>query len=235
MTARNRTIKPEFFQHEDLWECEAKLVASRGEAYRGMVRLLFAGLWGHCDRNGRFRWRSRQLKVQILPFDNVSIDDVLDALEAGKFVRRYEVAGELYGLIPSFRRHQHVNGNERELGYPKPPTYEQGELFDGDPSDDWSGPGFACIGGEVWRATNSQVEKWSSAYPAVDVPLQLRQASAWLDANPTNKKTHKGMSRFLVKWLSRCQDRGGVGLDGHAGKPPRSSTSYKPMTLEGGE
>ena len=33
--------------------------------------------------------------------------------------------------------------------------------------------------------------------------------SAWLSANPTKRKTRRGVQRFIVNWLSRAQDRGG--------------------------
>lgn len=46
--ARIRTIKPEFFRHEGLQDLEQ---ANPG-AY---AMLVFAALWGHCDKHGRSR------------------------------------------------------------------------------------------------------------------------------------------------------------------------------------
>lgn len=43
------------------------------------------------------------------------------------------------------------------------------------------------------------------AFPAVDVPGEIRRAEAWLVANPKNKKSDGG--RFLTGWLTRAQDR----------------------------
>ena len=43
------------------------------------------------------------------------------------------------------------------------------------------------------------------AYPLVDITSQFPRARAWLEANPTKKKTRKGMTRFLNAWLSRAQ------------------------------
>ena len=61
MTQRIRTVKPEFFQHEGLFDLEQ---------FSGLpIRVAFAGLWTCCDREGRFKWRSRQLKTDILPYD----------------------------------------------------------------------------------------------------------------------------------------------------------------------
>lgn len=56
----------------------------------------------------------------------------------------------------------------------------------------------------------SKIEKWTEAYPAVDVKQELRKMVAWLVANPQRKKTRRGVDRFINSWLSREQDRGGV-------------------------
>jgi hypothetical protein len=38
---------------------------------------------------------------------------------------------------------------------------------------------------------------------------QLRSMKAWCQANPTKRKTTKGIKRFITSWLTREQDRGG--------------------------
>ena len=53
-----------------------------------------------------------------------------------------------------------------------------------------------------------QVREWSALYPAVNVIQQLRNMKGWLDANPTKRKTRKGIMRFINGWLSKEQDRG---------------------------
>jgi hypothetical protein len=52
------------------------------------------------------------------------------------------------------------------------------------------------------------VAEWSAAFPAVDVPVQLAQMRAWLKANPTRRKTRKGVAQFVISWLRREQDKG---------------------------
>jgi hypothetical protein len=102
---RIRSVKPEFFKHEELFEVEreAKLP----------LRLAFAGLWCAADREGRFKWRPRQLGTDILPYDNVDFSRVLDALTTRGFVVRYRVGDEWYGWIPKFTAHQVINTRER--------------------------------------------------------------------------------------------------------------------------
>lgn len=105
--ARIRTIKPDFFRHEGLQDLE---IANPG-LYPMMV---FAGLWGHCDKAGRFVWNARMLKLDILPFLPFDMDRVLLVLEQAGFICKYEADGKEYGEIPSFSEHQRINGKEAQ-------------------------------------------------------------------------------------------------------------------------
>lgn len=107
--ARIRTIKPEFFRHEELQDIEA---ANPGAC----VMLVFAGLWGHCDSKGRFEWRPRQLKLDILPFLPFDMATTLRILADNNLVVRYSVDGKDFGEIPSFEKHQRLTGKEATEG-----------------------------------------------------------------------------------------------------------------------
>lgn len=103
---RIRTVKPDFFKHESLFDAEKQ---------SGLpCRLAFEGLWCASDREGRFKWRPRQLKVEILPYDDLDFSRVLDALVTRGFVVKYRVGDDWYGWIPSFKRHQVVNNRESD-------------------------------------------------------------------------------------------------------------------------
>ena len=54
----------------------------------------------------------------------------------------------------------------------------------------------------------NDVDDWSGLYPAVDVLQELRKMKGWLDANPTKRKTRRGIKRFVNGWLSKEQDKG---------------------------
>lgn len=110
--SRIRTVKPDLFRHEALFEAEA--------SSKLPLRLAFIGLFTAVDREGRFRWRPRQLKLDVLPFDEVDFALVLDALHDGGFITRYESAGEEYGAIPSWSLHQIINNRESESKLPDP-------------------------------------------------------------------------------------------------------------------
>jgi len=69
----------------------------------------------------------------------------------------------------------------------------------------------------------SDVGLWASAFPAVDIPLAIKQAAAWLIANPTKRKSN--YSRFLTTWFSKEQERGGNKRpvnEGYASPHPKS-------------
>jgi hypothetical protein len=111
MTGRIRSVKPEFFVHEGLYEAE--------QASGLPLRLAFIGLWGQCDREGRFLWRPRVLKLSVMPYDAVDFAAVLDALAAGGWVERYGDAGE-FGFVPTWERHQLINNREQASRLPPP-------------------------------------------------------------------------------------------------------------------
>jgi hypothetical protein len=110
--SRIRTIKPDFFRHECLYEAERETGLP--------LRVAYAGLWTVADREGRFRWRPRELKLDVLPYDDLDFSRVLDALATRGFVVSYEVDGQRYGVVPSFTKHQVVNNRERPSALPAP-------------------------------------------------------------------------------------------------------------------
>lgn len=110
---RIRTIKPEFFKHEALFEAEIETGLP--------LRLAYIGLWTQCDREGRFLWRPRPLKLDILPYDEVDFARVLDALATRGFIVKYVSEGREIGWVPSFPRHQVINHRESASQLPPPP------------------------------------------------------------------------------------------------------------------
>ena len=60
-----------------------------------------------------------------------------------------------------------------------------------------------------WRGITPQdYEHWAQAYPAVDVPLELRRMAEWIIANPTKGRKSEYRA-FITRWLSGTQDKGG--------------------------
>ena len=54
--------------------------------------------------------------------------------------------------------------------------------------------------------SEDEVNKYQELYPNVDVVQELRNMKGWLDANPTKRKTKRGINRFVNGWLQRKQD-----------------------------
>lgn len=110
---RIRSVKPDLFVHERLFDAE--------QATGLPLRIAFIGLWTVACREGRFEWRTRALKAAVLPFDDVDFGAVLDALEHGGFIASYEVGGKRYGYVPSWSAHQKPNKREAQSPFPAPP------------------------------------------------------------------------------------------------------------------
>lgn len=102
--SRIRTVKPELFKHEELFEAEQKEQLP--------LRFAFVALLTCCDREGRFRWQPRRLKLDMLPYDEINLSCVLDALAYHGFIKKYEHEGKYYGCIPSWKNHQQINNKE---------------------------------------------------------------------------------------------------------------------------
>lgn len=112
---RSRTLKPGFFENEELGELDP------------LARLLFAGLWCYADREGRFRWIPTLIKSKIFPYGIHTSSDIqvlMESLRDSALILHYSVNGKEYGLIPKFDQHQRIHPRESPS---KIPPYEEGE------------------------------------------------------------------------------------------------------------
>jgi hypothetical protein len=98
--ARIRTIKPDFWKHEELSElpCETHLLA--------------AALLNYADDEGYFRANPKLVKAECCPLreDSVSVHDSLNQLAQVGYVRLFTgTDGKRYGHIRNFLSHQHIS------------------------------------------------------------------------------------------------------------------------------
>jgi len=229
---RIRTIKPEFFCHEELFDLEQETGLP--------MRIAFAGLWTVCDREGRFKWRPRTIKAQVLPYDEVEFSRVLDALATRGFVVKYASDGCEFGYIPGFNRHQVINNREAASILPEPPEVPQntedsrvddacptraprvphackeegkGKEGKGKEGEVATAPAppekvlttFTCKGGQVWELKETFWQEMKNAYPRHDIRGECVKMKAWLAANESRRKTPQGMKRFIQGWLSKAE------------------------------
>ena len=106
--ARIRTIKPDFFLHEELAELSA------------LHRLLFIGLWTLADKRGVLEDRPKRIKAALLPWEDCDVEALLADLDRGGFIVRYEAEGERCLYIPGFAKHQKPHPKEAEASLPLP-------------------------------------------------------------------------------------------------------------------
>ena len=112
MQSRIRTVKPNLFRHEGLFDLE--------RATGLPIRASWIGLFTLCDRAGRFEWKPRQIKLDVLPWDDLDFEDVLNALLKDGFIKKYEVEGKTFGYIPTWEQHQIINNREAQSQIPCP-------------------------------------------------------------------------------------------------------------------
>jgi hypothetical protein len=107
---RIRTIKPDFYKHEGI----ASLAP--------LTRILFIGLWGLADCEGRLKDRYNRIKLDVLPYDDYDADAGLSELARAGFIVRYKAGGDSLIQVVNFTKHQSLAGKEAkaESAFPAP-------------------------------------------------------------------------------------------------------------------
>jgi len=121
-------------------------------------------------------------------------------------------------------------GSKEDVGSDEPTSPEPGK-----PAPVVSPPiviELPCVSGEPYPVTEADVAEWGEAFPAVDVRQQLAAMRQWLVANPTRRKTRRGMRKFVVSWLDRRQNAGGTHAPRQTDPPPSKPTIANIWTSE---
>ena len=58
----------------------------------------------------------------------------------------------------------------------------------------------------LYDITQIMIDEYAELYPNVDILSELRKMKGWLIANPTRRKTKRGIARFINSWISKEQD-----------------------------
>jgi hypothetical protein len=146
-------------------------------------------------------------------------------------------------------RHGHSTGTPGAPIEPEEPREPGEPLLPLAPSPPVSPPSavvvvLPCVGTgpKAYGVTDAQLDGWRSAFPGLDVTGEVRKAAAWCEANPSKRKTFRGIPNFLVSWLSRAQDKGGSQrpgqsrprhVDGWEPAPPMPPDPRQPLFAEG--
>lgn len=123
-----------------------------------------------------------------------------------------------------------------DMGVPKPLTsmsdepslnrQEPSALSPSAPPPPVSGFAILLNTGVEFQVTQERLTAWIATFPAVDVKQELREMRAWSQANPTRRKTARGVEAFIVRWLQKAQDapapysRATSGAGQNIGLPP---------------
>lgn len=200
--ARIRTVKPGFFRHGKLYDLERETGLP--------IRIGFAGLWTAADREGRFRWEPRELKLDCLPHDEVDFARVLDALASRGFIVKYTSNDEVFGFIPGWSRHQIVNNREVASSLPDPQKCVAltREPRVGDASRDCLS-NFQVEGKGTGREGKGTIAAPQTALPSLSQsPLDFKKevwsrGVSFLKNNGVDEETARSM---LGKWRKSCDD-----------------------------
>lgn len=180
---RIRTVKPEFFLSEELFDLEQTSALP--------VRVAFAGLFTQADRDGLFRWRPRQLKATIIPYDDADFEDVLRWLCVGGFVGCYEVDGDRFGCVLTFAKHQVVNNKERASELPAPDGETVAVVFKRVK--------------DAWRSRRDRVaDAWPTRGPRVTYGTERKGS----ERNGSERKGTEGNGRELKVDRSTLENNG---------------------------
>lgn len=63
--------------------------------------------------------------------------------------------------------------------------------------------------GKQWEPDDTDIVEWQRAYKNIDVYQEIDAMTCWCEANPSKRKTARGVKRFVNAWLSRADRTGG--------------------------
>jgi hypothetical protein len=174
--------------------------------------------WGQWQTNDRYLARHKTAEDRRSPAPPQELQDKYrdDYLTAKRDKQQNHGLADLRGVTPSRAESRGVElagvgvgvgvgvgggtGLNPEPFTPEPSATEVPAVFLDLPTN---------VSGKSYAISEAQVNEWEPLYPAVDVRQQIRNIRGWLDANPSRRKTSRGMARFIAAWLGKTQDKGG--------------------------
>jgi hypothetical protein len=189
------------------------------------------------------------------------IDGALRALAAVGCVEVYEVDGKPYLQLPSWEVHQTIRAKKSRYPGPESgvkaiasnckqlqadvpviqsnpiqsESESEGDMCRSAPPD--AAPADTVVSiilndKTEYHVSSEQAQHWQELFPGVDVEQELRKMVAWCEANPTRRKTRKGVQKFITGWLSREQDSGRALPAGRKGPEAPLSRTYDTGEVE---
>jgi hypothetical protein len=222
--ARIRTIKPEFWRHEEL------------SALPEATHMLAAALLNYCDDEGYFNANEKLVQAECSPLrePSVSTHDSLTALaNIGYVALGTAPDGKRYGRVLNFGEHQRINRKTpskiknievvwepsvsphtqlSESSHPEGKGREQGREGKGmEVRADARDAEFGFLGAVV-RLKVKDFAQWQSAYSNLDLKAELVARDAWLAGEATDEDRRKWFittSKYLANRNAEAKVRGG--------------------------
>ena len=218
--SRARYLKPTFFTNERIGELDP------------LHRLAFQGLWCQADREGRLKDRPKSLRIEILPYDDVDFDGVLQALHEAGFIVRYEADGERCIWLPSFLEHQRPHPKEPASTIPAPSMNHASAMVDSSmkqPSRNV--PGKDPLNGMIIKSESVAVaESVGAAATAEPDDPAVRMFRAWEAATGTTVTRQVG--ERLDAWLDKLPEAAVLKAIVETGNNGAKRWSYTEAILE---
>lgn len=195
---RIRYMKPDFFKDEDLADLPFE------------ARLLFAGLWGIADKEGRLEDRPKRIKVEVFPYDDVDVDKNLDLLSMPKktsglpFIERYVVEEQGFIQIVKWKEHQKPHHTEKDSILPPRIIENTKKLHNGDGEGNGDGKG----NGKAARSESDVKEPLFNGVLTVTEEKTNKISDIKLKTQfDTARKLYKGQKRGLETEFSCLRNK----------------------------
>lgn len=222
---RIRSVKPSFFQDEDL------------SALPPEIHLMAAALLPYADDEGYFKANDALVKAHCCPLreDSVSVHGALSELSRIGFIQLGTGPdGKRYGHVRTFGEHQRVNRPSPSKiatldiawddSLSPHPQLTEGSLQEGKGKEGKGREGrranadreasesvfitLPLSDSTEHPVTEADVQHYTEQFPAVDVRKQLRQLQAWLYKNPAKLKSRRAVRDWVASCLKREQNGG---------------------------
>ena len=92
-------------------------------------------------------------------------------------------------------------------------------------------PVITLITGKEWRPSEKELLRWSTSYPEIDLPEELRFIEDWFQNHPDRRKTERGIYTFVKVWLDRKMHGGAVSRHRADSKRGRYQNQFNDFSL----
>lgn len=201
--ARSRNIKPGFFTNDVLGELPA------------LTRLLFAGIWTICDRDGRLEDRPKKIRAEVLPYDQCDPEQMLQQLHDSGFIRRYTAAGKALIQVLAWAEHQNPHMKEAASTLPAPEEHQTSTVLAPDEAQPLPEAAGLIPSSLIPDSLNSDSKEEKSPRkrePAIACPEDVDE-QVWKDWVQLRKGKRATVTLTVVEGAREEATKAGVGLE----------------------